>query len=162
MGTILVELVLRVPFLAGDTDADQLKKTFHAMGTPTEEDWPVSAAKSVNRLLMLRVINNCQTTMSWGTFPRHSGGNTYHPSAKMDRILRESCSNSTPKQDLPLDRLYTIASLRHYHGPHHQSSFPSPWLNSLLVPWRQTKPKASHCLKSRVQQRNERQNHHAN
>lgn len=41
IGTILVELVLRVPFLAGDTDADQLKKTFHAMGTPTEEDWPV-------------------------------------------------------------------------------------------------------------------------
>jgi cyclin-dependent kinase 7 len=42
MGTILVELVLRVPFLSGDSDADQLKKTFHAMGTPTEEDWPVS------------------------------------------------------------------------------------------------------------------------
>ncbi|KAL7419748.1 TFIIH complex serine/threonine-protein kinase subunit kin28 [Cryptotrichosporon argae] len=40
MGTILVELVLRVPFLAGDTDIDQLKKTFHAMGTPTEQDWP--------------------------------------------------------------------------------------------------------------------------
>lgn len=36
-----MELVLRVPFLSGDTDADQLKKTFHAMGTPTEEDWPV-------------------------------------------------------------------------------------------------------------------------
>jgi len=42
MGTILVELVLRVPFLSGDSDADQLKKTFHAMGTPTDEDWPVS------------------------------------------------------------------------------------------------------------------------
>lgn len=41
IGTILVELVLRVPFLSGDTDADQLKKTFHAMGTPTDEDWPV-------------------------------------------------------------------------------------------------------------------------
>lgn len=42
IGTILVELVLRVPFLAGDSDIDQLKKTFHAMGTPTDEDWPVS------------------------------------------------------------------------------------------------------------------------
>jgi cyclin-dependent kinase 7 len=41
MGTIFVELVLRVPFLAGDTDIDQLKKTFHAMGSPTEQDWPV-------------------------------------------------------------------------------------------------------------------------
>jgi len=44
VGTILVELVLRVPFLSGDSDADQLKKTFHAMGTPTEEDWPVSSS----------------------------------------------------------------------------------------------------------------------
>jgi cyclin-dependent kinase 7 len=41
MGTIFVELVLRVPFLAGDTDMDQLKKTFHAMGSPSEEEWPV-------------------------------------------------------------------------------------------------------------------------
>ncbi|KAK8858786.1 hypothetical protein IAR55_003016 [Kwoniella newhampshirensis] len=40
MGTIFVELILRVPFLAGETDIDQLKKTFHAMGTPTEQDWP--------------------------------------------------------------------------------------------------------------------------
>lgn len=45
MGTIMVELVLRVPFLAGESDLDQLKKTFHAMGTPTEQDWPVSIAR---------------------------------------------------------------------------------------------------------------------
>lgn len=42
IGTIFVELVLRAPFLAGDSDIDQLKKTFHAMGSPTEEEWPVS------------------------------------------------------------------------------------------------------------------------
>ncbi|OCF35097.1 CMGC/CDK/CDK7 protein kinase [Kwoniella heveanensis BCC8398] len=40
IGTIFVELILRVPFLAGETDIDQLKKTFHAMGTPTEQEWP--------------------------------------------------------------------------------------------------------------------------
>lgn len=40
MGTIFVELILRVPFLAGETDFDQLKKTFHAMGTPTDQEWP--------------------------------------------------------------------------------------------------------------------------
>ncbi|ODN93387.1 CMGC/CDK/CDK7 protein kinase [Cryptococcus wingfieldii CBS 7118] len=40
MGTIFVELVLRTPFLAGETDIDQLKKTFHAMGTPSEQEWP--------------------------------------------------------------------------------------------------------------------------
>ncbi|WVW84924.1 hypothetical protein I302_106960 [Kwoniella bestiolae CBS 10118] len=40
IGTIVVELILRVPFLSGETDIDQLKKTFHAMGTPTEQEWP--------------------------------------------------------------------------------------------------------------------------
>lgn len=43
IGTIFIELILRVPFLSGETDIDQLKKTFHAMGSPTEEDWPVGA-----------------------------------------------------------------------------------------------------------------------
>ena len=47
IGTIFVELILRVPFLAGDTDIDQLKKTFHAMGTPTEQEWPVSTVDDV-------------------------------------------------------------------------------------------------------------------
>ena len=42
VGTIFVELVLRVPFLSGETDIDQLKKMFQAMGTPTEQEWPVS------------------------------------------------------------------------------------------------------------------------
>lgn len=40
MGTIFVELVLRKPFLPGETDMDQLKKIIAVMGTPTEEDWP--------------------------------------------------------------------------------------------------------------------------
>ncbi|KAI9634745.1 kinase-like domain-containing protein [Dioszegia hungarica] len=40
IGTIFIELILRVPFLSGESDIDQLKKTFHAMGSPTEEDWP--------------------------------------------------------------------------------------------------------------------------
>ena len=40
MGCILAELLLRVPFLAGETDLDQLAKIFLALGTPTEETWP--------------------------------------------------------------------------------------------------------------------------
>lgn len=34
--------MLRVPFLAGETDLEQIKKIWQAMGSPTEEDWPVS------------------------------------------------------------------------------------------------------------------------
>uniref|UniRef100_A0A8C5FQ73 Cyclin-dependent kinase 7 n=1 Tax=Gadus morhua TaxID=8049 RepID=A0A8C5FQ73_GADMO len=40
MGCILAELLLRLPFLAGDSDLDQLTKIFEALGTPTEETWP--------------------------------------------------------------------------------------------------------------------------
>uniref|UniRef100_A0A8C9W4R1 Cyclin-dependent kinase 7 n=1 Tax=Scleropages formosus TaxID=113540 RepID=A0A8C9W4R1_SCLFO len=40
VGCILAELLLRVPFLPGDSDLDQLTKIFEALGTPTEETWP--------------------------------------------------------------------------------------------------------------------------
>lgn len=32
------------PLLAGDSDIDQLSKIFAALGTPTEEQWPVRNA----------------------------------------------------------------------------------------------------------------------
>lgn len=40
VGCIFAELMLRTPYVAGDTDLDQLTKIFHALGTPTEADWP--------------------------------------------------------------------------------------------------------------------------
>ncbi|ORX37204.1 kinase-like domain-containing protein [Kockovaella imperatae] len=40
VGTICVELVWRAPFLPGETDLDQLKRTFEMMGTPTDDEWP--------------------------------------------------------------------------------------------------------------------------
>lgn len=40
IGCILAELLLRVPFLPGDSDLDQLTKIFQALGTPTEDCWP--------------------------------------------------------------------------------------------------------------------------
>jgi len=40
VGCILAELLLRVPFLPGESDLDQLNKTFQALGTPSEETWP--------------------------------------------------------------------------------------------------------------------------
>ncbi|XP_020904836.1 cyclin-dependent kinase 7 [Exaiptasia diaphana] len=39
-GCILAELLLRVPFLQGGTDLDQLSKIFETLGTPSEETWP--------------------------------------------------------------------------------------------------------------------------
>jgi len=41
VGCIFAELMLRVPYLPGETDIEQLDLMFRALGTPTEEDWPV-------------------------------------------------------------------------------------------------------------------------
>lgn len=40
VGCILAELLLRVPFLPGESDLDQLKRIFETLGTPTVETWP--------------------------------------------------------------------------------------------------------------------------
>lgn len=40
IGCIFAELMLRVPYFAGDNELDQLGKIFSALGTPTEEKWP--------------------------------------------------------------------------------------------------------------------------
>jgi cyclin-dependent kinase 7 len=47
LGCIFAEMMLRLPFLAGDSDIEQLGKIFHALGTPTEADWPVNIAAFV-------------------------------------------------------------------------------------------------------------------
>ncbi|XP_018424675.1 PREDICTED: cyclin-dependent kinase 7 [Nanorana parkeri] len=40
VGCILAELLLRVPFLPGDSDLDQLTRIFETLGTATEDQWP--------------------------------------------------------------------------------------------------------------------------
>lgn len=40
VGCIFAELLLRVPYIAGNSDIDQLSKIFQARGTPTDDDWP--------------------------------------------------------------------------------------------------------------------------
>lgn len=40
-GCIFAELMLRLPYMAGESDFGQLETIFRALGSPTEEDWPV-------------------------------------------------------------------------------------------------------------------------
>lgn len=40
VGCIFAELMLRMPYLPGDSDIDQLAKIFQARGTPSKDDWP--------------------------------------------------------------------------------------------------------------------------
>ena len=42
VGCIFAELMLRIPYLPGESDMDQIKTIFRALGTPTEQEWPVS------------------------------------------------------------------------------------------------------------------------
>ena len=42
VGCILAELMLKAPFLPGETDLDQLSRIMTALGTPNENNWPVS------------------------------------------------------------------------------------------------------------------------
>lgn len=39
-GCIFAELMLRTPYLVGESDFDQLNTIFRALGTPTEQEWP--------------------------------------------------------------------------------------------------------------------------
>jgi len=40
VGCIFAELMLRTPYLPGDSDASQLTTIFRALGTPSQADWP--------------------------------------------------------------------------------------------------------------------------
>ena len=67
--------MLRIPYLPGESDMDQLKTIFRALGTPTEEEWPVGHIfqhfihlfflfhmfeLEINKMFfLLRVIQNC-------------------------------------------------------------------------------------------------------
>lgn len=50
---LCVSPCLQLPFLAGDSDLDQLTKIFEALGTPTEESWPVSFSFSFSPLMLI-------------------------------------------------------------------------------------------------------------
>lgn len=51
VGVIFAELMLRIPYLPGANDVDQMEVTFRALGTPTDKEWPeVSTFPSYNKL----------------------------------------------------------------------------------------------------------------
>jgi cyclin-dependent kinase 7 len=53
VGIIFAELMLRVPYLPGKDDIDQIDVTFQALGTPTEASWQnVSSLPGYNNLKM--------------------------------------------------------------------------------------------------------------
>lgn len=53
LGLVFMELLLRTPWLAGNSDVEQMDKIAQAVGTPTEANWP-----DVTTLPGYRVIGN--------------------------------------------------------------------------------------------------------
>lgn len=53
IGCIFAELMLRTPFLPGDSDLNQLTTIFRALGTPT--DWPVKHRHFINLYLKTHI-----------------------------------------------------------------------------------------------------------
>ena len=51
IGVIFAELMLRIPYLPGQDDVNQMEVTFRALGTPTDKDWPeVTTFSGYNKL----------------------------------------------------------------------------------------------------------------
>ncbi|CEP61484.1 TFIIH complex serine/threonine-protein kinase subunit KIN28 LALA0_S03e03884g [Lachancea lanzarotensis] len=51
VGIIFAELMLRIPYLPGKDDVDQIDVTFRALGTPTDRDWPeISTFGTYNKI----------------------------------------------------------------------------------------------------------------
>ncbi|SMN18788.1 similar to Saccharomyces cerevisiae YDL108W KIN28 Serine/threonine protein kinase, subunit of the transcription factor TFIIH [Maudiozyma saulgeensis] len=51
IGVIFAELMLRIPYLPGQDDMNQMEVTFRALGTPTDKQWPeVSSFPGYNKL----------------------------------------------------------------------------------------------------------------
>ncbi|SCU89624.1 LAME_0E04632g1_1 [Lachancea meyersii CBS 8951] len=51
VGIIFAELMLRIPYLPGKDDIDQIDVTFRALGTPTDRDWPeISTFGTYNKI----------------------------------------------------------------------------------------------------------------
>lgn len=54
IGLIIIELLIRVPYLPGKDDLDQLNLIFKVLGTPSEKDWPqVKALPNYNTNLYM-------------------------------------------------------------------------------------------------------------
>lgn len=66
--------MLRIPYLPGESDMDQLKTIFRALGTPTEEDWPVLLSFTIRATFLLTFSTKGHTKLPdyvpVGQFPK--------------------------------------------------------------------------------------------
>ncbi|KAJ2521758.1 TFIIH complex serine/threonine-protein kinase subunit kin28 [Coemansia sp. RSA 1939] len=94
MGCIFAELLLRTPYLPGDSDLEQLTSIFRARGTPTEDDWP-----GISKLPM---------GFNFEKYPRPALGDLFHGASEdaLDLMNRMLTYN-------PVTRITAAEALQH-------------------------------------------------
>lgn len=88
VGCIFAELMLRIPYLPGESDMDQLKTIFRALGTPTEDDWPVSHPNALHPFLSPPLPANRQN--------HRATPNSQTTSPSASSLKRPSATSSQP------------------------------------------------------------------
>ncbi|TNY24418.1 kinase-like domain-containing protein [Rhodotorula diobovata] len=133
-GCIFAELMLRVPFMAAESDMEQLNMIFTALGTPTDQDWPVGGApSSLSRSASSREL--AHTASSRGShlqgFSKLSNGAKFDPKPRSD--LGSLFSAASPEaidllqKTLLYDPRKRITAREALHHPYfHTSPRPTP------------------------------------
>lgn len=100
-GCIFAELMLRVPYMAGESDFEQLNTIFSALGSPTEAEWPVRCVSLSFGVVVASTDTSrglCRATRSYPTLSslRRSPSRTCGPSSPPLRgTPSTSCRNSS-------------------------------------------------------------------
>lgn len=120
-GCIFAELMLRLPYMAGETDFEQLEVIFKALGTPNEEEWP--GHKKLNDYYDLKPI-----------YPKQDLKLLFTAAPNNAIELLQKCLLFNPKK-----RITAHQALKHpyFHTnplPTHPAKLPKP--NAELVPRR--------------------------
>ena len=63
--------MLRTPYLPGDSDVDQIHTIFRALGTPTDEDWPVSVIVAQFVTVFAHIVQGHTLLPNYIAVPHH-------------------------------------------------------------------------------------------
>jgi cyclin-dependent kinase 7 len=122
--------MLRTPYLPGESDMDQLKTIFRALGTPTEEEWPVcivfrpsfffSLSGLLYKLYIKSILSQGYTKLpdyvSVGQFPRTPLRDLFTAASGDTLNLLSKCIIYEPRKRINARDVRTVLSF-FFHPP---------------------------------------------
>ncbi|KAJ1801399.1 TFIIH complex serine/threonine-protein kinase subunit kin28 [Coemansia sp. RSA 2399] len=112
MGCIFAELLLRAPYLPGDTDLDQLTTIFKARGTPTEDDWPG--------------MSKLPTGFSFEKYPKPSLADLFHGASEDTLDLMNKMLTYNPVTRITAAEALQHPYFRNFPRPTRPAKLPRP------------------------------------